>query len=179
MNQTEKSKIIEEVQISASRSIVAVVTHYRGLTVADMTDLRRKCRKAGVEFRVIKNTLARRAMQGGPFEPLSALLAGPTGVAFSADPAAPSKVLEEFIKTHPKMQVMGGVLEGKLLDPVGIMALAQLPSREVLLARLLGSLMSPIQGFASVLAAIPAGLVRALDQIRRQKEAANAEPAVV
>lgn len=170
LNQTEKSKVVEALTASVKRSRVAVVTHYRGLTVGELTEFRRKCRAVGVEYRVVKNTLARRAVQGSPFAGMVDLLGGPAAVAFSADPAAPSKVLEEFIKTHPKMLVVGGVLEGQLMDAKAIMALAQLPSREVLLGRLLATMMGPLQGLVTVLNAVPAGLVRVLDQVRCQKE---------
>ncbi len=170
MNQEEKGQVVESIHGKLQRSTVAIAAHYRGLTVAEMTELRRKARAAGAEIEVVKNTLARRAAQGTPCEPLVRFLSGPTSLATSVDPVASAKVLMDFVKTHPKMQVVGGVLNGSVIDPVAIAALASLPSREVLLSKLLGTLNAPVQNFVGVLAALPRGLVRALDQIRQQKE---------
>ncbi|MBF0134746.1 MAG: 50S ribosomal protein L10 [Magnetococcus sp. DMHC-1] len=172
MKREEKSQVIDEVRASLERSRVAVVAHYRGMTVSEMTALRRKFRESGSEFRVVKNTLAKRAAQGTPFEPIGPLLKGPTSLATSMDPVAPAKVLDDFTKEHPNLQIVGGILDGKMVDAKGIIALAKLPSREVLLARMLGSLNSPIQGFVGVLAAVPGSLVRVLAQIQKQKEQA-------
>ncbi|MEO5366793.1 MAG: 50S ribosomal protein L10 [Magnetococcus sp. WYHC-3] len=176
MNKTEKGQVIEEVRESLSQASVAIVTHYRGMTVAEMTKLRRSLRDAGAEFRVVKNTLARRASQGTPFEPLSPLLTGPTGIAYSADPVAPAKALSQYAKQNPKLEILGGVLDGKAMDAAGVQALAELPSREVLVAQLLGVLNGPIRNFVGVLAAVPGGFVRALDQVRQQKEQASTAP---
>lgn len=170
MNREEKGQVVDEVRASLERSRVAVVAHYRGLTVSEMTALRRKFRESGSEFQVVKNTLAKRAAQGTPFENLSTLLRGPTSLATSMDPVAPAKVLDDFAKEHPNLQIVGGILDGKVVDAQGIVALAKLPSREVLLSRMLGSLNAPIQGFVGVLAALPGSLVRVLDQIQKQKE---------
>ncbi|MBF0625008.1 MAG: 50S ribosomal protein L10 [Magnetococcales bacterium] len=170
MNREEKGQVIEEVRDSLNRSKVALVSHYRGLTVAQMSDLRRKFRAAGVEYRVVKNTLAKRASAGGEFDALKNLLTGPTGLAMSPDPVAPAKVISAFAKDNPTLEVVGGVLNGKLIDAAEIAALATLPSREVLVARMLGSLMGPVQGLVGVLHAVPASFVRALDQVRQQKE---------
>ncbi|MEO5332969.1 MAG: 50S ribosomal protein L10 [Magnetococcus sp. YQC-5] len=170
MNQTEKSEIIHEVQASMARSIVAIATHYRGLTVADMTRLRREMRKSGAELRVVKNTLAKRAMQGSSFQPLGSVLTGPTVLAFSKDPVAPAKVLTDFAKKHPLLVIQGGVLNGVFMTPQDILELSKLPSREALLGRLLGTMMGPIQGIVGVLSAVPASLVRVLDRIREEKE---------
>lgn len=170
MNQTEKSVIIQEVQESMARSQVAIASHYRGMTVAQMTRLRREIRAAGAELRVVKNTLTRRAIQGSQFEPLGKVLTGPTILAFSKDPVAPAKVLTEFAKKHPLLIVQGGVLNGVFMNPAEIVELSKLPSREVLLARLLGTMMNPVQNIVGVLAAVPASFVRVLDRIREDKE---------
>ncbi|GAB0058027.1 50S ribosomal protein L10 [Candidatus Magnetaquicoccaceae bacterium FCR-1] len=170
MNQTEKSVIIQEVQESMARSQVAIASHYRGMTVAQMTRLRREIRAAGAELRVVKNTLTRRAIQGSQFEPLGKVLTGPTILAFSKDPVAPAKVLTEFAKKHPLLIVQGGVLNGVFMNPAEIVELSKLPSREVLLARLLGTMMNPVQNIVGVLAAVPASFVRVLDRIREEKE---------
>ncbi|MBF0424711.1 MAG: 50S ribosomal protein L10 [Magnetococcales bacterium] len=170
MNREEKSQVIDEVRATLGRSKVVVVAHYRGMTVDEMTALRRKFRESGSEYRVVKNTLAKRAAQGTPFEGLGSLLTGPTSLATSADPVAPAKVLDEFVKDHPNLQIIGAVLDGKILKAEEVVALAKLPSREVLLARMLGALNAPIQGFVGVLAAVPGSFVRALGQIQKQKE---------
>ncbi|MEO5346720.1 MAG: 50S ribosomal protein L10 [Magnetococcus sp. YQC-9] len=170
MNQTEKSEIIQEVQESMARSQLAIATHYRGLTVAQMTRLRREIRNAGAELRVVKNTLTKRAIQGSQFQPLEQVLTGPTVLAFSKDPVAPAKVLTEFAKKHPLLVIQGGVLNGNFISPADIVELSKLPSREMLLARLLGTMMNPVQGIVGVLAAVPAGFVRVLDRIREEKE---------
>ncbi|MBF0165770.1 MAG: 50S ribosomal protein L10 [Magnetococcales bacterium] len=170
MNQTEKSVIIQEVQESMARSQVAIASHYRGMTVAQMTRLRRDIRGAGAEVRVVKNTLTRRAIQGSQFEPLGKVLTGPTILAFSKDPVAPAKILTDFAKKNPLLVVQGGVLNGVFMSPAEIIELSKLPSREVLLARLLGTMMNPVQNIVGVLAAVPASFVRVLDRIREEKE---------
>ncbi len=170
MNQTEKSEIIQDVLDSMGRSEVAIATHYRGLSVAQMTRLRREIRQAGAELRVVKNTLAKRAIKGSKFEPLGQVLTGPTVLAFSKDPVAPAKVLADFAKKNPLLVIQGGVLNGVFMNPQDIVELSKLPSKEVLLARLLGTMMNPIQGIVGVLAAVPAGFVRVLDRIREDKE---------
>ncbi|MBF0399598.1 MAG: 50S ribosomal protein L10 [Magnetococcales bacterium] len=175
MNQTEKEQVVEEVRQELQRASVVIVTRYRGLKVADMTRLRREMHATGTQYRVIKNTLARRATQGTSFEGLTQFLTGPTGVAISADPVAPAKVLAAFAKKNPMLEVVGGVLNGTVIDAAGIGELAKLPSKEVLVARLLGTMMAPIQNFVGVLSAVPAGLVRVLDRIRESKETSGAE----
>lgn len=170
MNQTEKSVIIQEVLESMGRSQVAIASHYRGMTVAQMTRLRREIRDVGAELRVVKNTLTRRAIQGSQFEPLGKVLTGPTILAFSKDPVAPAKILTEFAKKNPLLTVQGGVLNGVFMSPADIVELSKLPSREVLLARLLGTMMNPVQNIVGVLAAVPASFVRVLDRIREEKE---------
>ena len=171
MDQTGKAQVIEEVREAYERSSVAIVSEYRGLTVDEMTELRNEIRNAGAEIRVVKNTLAKRAAQGTDFEGLGDYLVGPTVIAFSSDPVAPAKALSGFEKKHANLILKGGVLNGKNLDVKSIHALSKLPSREVLIAKLLGTMNGPIQNFVGVLAAVPGSLVRVLDQVRQQKEA--------
>ncbi|MBF0415097.1 MAG: 50S ribosomal protein L10 [Magnetococcales bacterium] len=171
MKQDEKGVIIDEVHQIMEKSSIIIATHYRGLTVAQMGDLRKRMHDNGCQFRVVKNTLAKRASSGTPFESLSGLLSGPTGLAFSVDPVAPAKVLTGFVKDNPTLEIRGAVMNGQLLDGTSIAKLATMPSREVLLAKLLGTMNGPIQNFVGVLAAVPASLVRVLDQIRQSKEA--------
>lgn len=170
MNQTEKKQVVEAMRQELGQANVAIVTRYRGLNVGDMTRLRQEMRASGSRYRVIKNTLARRASQGTPFEGLEAFLSGPTAIATSEDPVAPAKVLVAFGKTNPMLEVVGGVLNGTVITAAGIDDLAKLPSREVLMAKLLGTMIAPLQNFVGVLVAIPSGLVRALDRIRESKE---------
>lgn len=171
MNQQEKGKVIEEVREVLDRSSIVVVTHYRGLSVGVLGILRRQMRQSGCHYRVVKNTLAKRAMAGTSFEGVAGILNGPTGLAFSADPVMPAKVLTEFSKANPMLEIRGAILNGKLLNPRDVNELAKLPSREVLIGKLLGTMNAPITNFVGVLAAFPAGLVRVLDKIRQSKEA--------
>lgn len=170
MNKSEKALVIEEVRESFGRSTVGVVTHYRGLTVGQMGDLRRALKAANADIRVVKNTLAKLAAKDTPFDGLSEFLTGPTAIAFSADPVGPAKVIVEYAKKNDKLVILGGVLDGKPLNVGEIKALAALPSRDELLARLLGTMNAPIQGFVTAMSQIPTGFVRCLDQIRQQKE---------
>lgn len=170
MNQAGKGKIIEQMRRDLEGSNVALVAHYRGLPVGAMTNLRRELRQAGGSLRVIKNTLARRAAQGTPFEPIGELMTGPTFIAFSADPVAPAKVLTEFSKKNPTLTLVGGVMDGVRIDPGQIAALATLPSKEVLLTQLLSVMLGPVRGLVTVLSALPGGLVRVLDRIREEKQ---------
>ncbi|HAT49937.1 MAG: 50S ribosomal protein L10 [Nitrospirae bacterium] len=172
MKQDEKETIINEVRQIMERSSIVVATHYRGLKVSEMGALRKKMHENGCQYRVIKNTLARRAATGTEFEILSDMLVGPTGLAFSSDPVAPAKVLAGFVKDNPTLEIRGAVLNGKILDGKSLARLATMPSREVMLAKLLGTMNGPIQNFVGVLAAVPASLVRVLDQIRQSKEVA-------
>lgn len=175
MNQTEKEQVVDEVRQELQRATVVIVTRYRGLKVADMTRLRREMYATGSQYRVIKNTLARRAAQGTSFEGLAPFLTGPTGMAISVDPVAPAKVLMAFMKKNPMLEVVGGMLNGTVVSAAGISELAKLPSKEVLIAKLLGTMIAPIQNFVGVLVAVPAGLVRVLDRVRASKEGPGTE----
>ena len=175
MNQTEKEQVVDVVRQELQKASVVIVTRYRGLKVADMTRLRREMHATGSQYRVIKNTLARRAAQGTSFEGLAQFLTGPTGIAISTDPVAPAKVLETFAKKNPLLEVVGGVLNGTVINAAGISELAKLPSKEVLIAKLLGTMIAPIQSFVGVLVAVPASLVRVLDRVRESKESPGNE----
>lgn len=174
MNQSEKGKVIDDVRGILNRSNIAVVAHYRGLTVGEMTSLRKEIRGSGSELRVVKNTLTKRATVGTGYEALAELLKGPTVLAFSKDPVAPAKVLTDFAKKYPKLELRGAVLNGKIVGVEGLVSLAKLPARGVLLAKLLGTMNAPISNFVGVLAAVPGSLVRVLEQIRQAKEGASA-----
>jgi len=131
-----------------------VVAQYAGIEVGDLTALRAKARASGVYLRVLKNTLARRAVADTPFAPLAEQLTGPLIYSISADPVAAAKVLADFSKTNDKLVLKAGCYAGKLLDKEGVQALASIPSREELLAKLLGVMQAPVSGFAGLLAAL-------------------------
>ena len=149
-----KQAIVTEVAAVAKTAQSAVAAEYRGLTVAEMTKLRVSARQAGVYVRVVKNTLARRAVAGTTFEVAKDAMVGPLIYGFSTDAVAAAKVISDFAKGNEKLIVKGGVYAGKALDAKGIKALAAIPSREVLLAQIAGMLRSPIQRLAGVLAAV-------------------------
>jgi large subunit ribosomal protein L10 len=154
----------------------AVLTDFRGLSVADLTELRRQLREGQVEFRVVKNTLARRATAAVGLTNLHPLLEGPTAIAFGrGDPLAPSRLLSRAARALPHLQIKGGVLEGKVVSREEVLALAALPSRPVLLGRLVGALQAPVTRLAGALGGTLRGLVVTLDRVRGQRERAQAK----
>lgn len=154
LNLQEKQAVVAEVSEQVAQAETMVLAEYRGIEVGDITKLRADARNSGVYFRVVKNTLARRAVQGTPFEALSDQMVGPLVYSISADPVAAAKVVYEFAKTNDKLVVKAGVYNGKVLDAASVNALAAIPSKEVLLAQLCGLLQSPVSGLARVLAAV-------------------------
>jgi large subunit ribosomal protein L10 len=171
----EKEAIVAEIREKLANSKGAVVTDYRGLNVALDTKLRRKLREAGIEYRVVKNTMTRVAAREIGLEDLVPYLAGPTAIAMSSiDPVAPAKVISDFVKENKlkNLSVKAGLVEGKVIDAEGVKALADLPPREVLLAQVLAGMQSPIAGFVNVLQGTIRNLVYALDAVREQKESA-------
>jgi len=172
VNKNDKQRIVEELHAAWTESTAAVVTQYRGLTVSQMGDLRRRLHQADVSLQVVKNTLARRAAEGTDFKVAEELFTGPVAIAFGNEPVGMAKAIAEFAKENEAMEIKGGVLDGQMIDVAGVKALASLPSREVLLAKMLGSMQAPISGFVRTLAEVPASFVRTLAAIRDQKEAA-------
>jgi len=172
VNKNDKQRVVEELHAAWSESTAGVVAQYRGLTVSEMGDLRRRLHDADVSLQVVKNTLARRAAEGTDFKAATELFTGPVAIAYGKDPVGMAKAIADFAKEHKALEVKGGVLDGKVVDVSGIKALASLPSREVLIAKMLGSMQSPISGFVRTLAEVPASFVRTLAAIRDQKEAA-------
>ena len=158
MLRAEKAQVIDDLHATIGDAGVVVVTHYKGLTVAEITDLRAKMRAAGASFRVTKNTLTQRALDGTPFAQLSSLFKGPTAIAYSKDPTAAAKVATEYARRNDKLQIMGGGLSGSLLDPASVRALAELPSLDELRGKLIGLLNAPASRLVGVLQA-PAGQV--------------------
>ena len=174
MARPEKEAMVAAVYEKLTKSQAVVLADFRGLTVQEATTLRKQLREAGVELRVVKNTLARLAAEKAELTGLQAFLEGPTALAFGyEDPVAPAKILAEFAKTHKKVELKGGVLEGRVIDQVAITALAELPSREVLLGQLIGVIQAPIRNLVNVLSAPIRNTVYVLEAIR-QKQAGEA-----
>jgi large subunit ribosomal protein L10 len=156
LNRSEKEAVISEVTGLAAKAQTLVMAEYRGITVADMTRLRNEARAKGVSLSVLKNTLARRAVAGSAFEVVGDQMTGPLIYGFSEDAVAAAKVVADFAKTNDKLVIRGGAFGGKALDVEGVKQLANIPSKEVLLAQLCGLLMSPISRTAVVLGALAA-----------------------
>lgn len=151
-----KSLVVSEIVEKLKNSSSAVVVDYKGLTVAEVTELRKVMREAGVDYKVYKNTLVRRAAQEVGIEQFNdELLVGTNAIAFGyEDPVAPARILKKFIETHPKMKLKMGIVEGEFYDEAKIMELANIPSREELIAKLLGSLKAPVSNFVYLVDAI-------------------------
>ncbi|MCI8490805.1 MAG: 50S ribosomal protein L10 [Lachnospiraceae bacterium] len=147
-----KQPIVQEISENVKDAQSVVVVDYRGLTVAEDTELRKQLREAGVTYKVYKNTLMNFAFKGTDFESLAPVLEGPSAIAISsADATAPARILAKFAKTAPALEMKAGVVEGTFYDAEGIKAIAAVPSREELLSKFLGSIQSPITNFARVL----------------------------
>ena len=156
LNRNEKAAVITDVAAQVARSQTLALAEYRGLTVAHLDVLRKQAREKGVYLHVLKNTLARRAVAGTPFEVASETMVGPLIYGFSEDAIAAAKVIFDFANGNDKLVVKGGAFGGKALDAEGVKALAAVPSREVLLTQVAGLLQSPIARFARVLGAVAA-----------------------
>lgn len=169
LNRSEKQVVVDEVAKVAAKSQTLVLAEYRGIAVTDLTKLRQQAREQGVYMRVLKNTLARRAVAGSSFDVAANEMTGPLIYGFSEDAVAAAKVVNEFAKTNDKLVIRAGAYSGRALDKAGVQSLANIPSREVLLAQICGLLQSPMSGLARVLAAVSA---------KQGVPAAVAEPAV-
>ncbi|MDL2237490.1 50S ribosomal protein L10 [Christensenellaceae bacterium OttesenSCG-928-K19] len=168
----QKQQVVSEVADKMKRAQSIILLDYRGLTVDEVTNLRNQFRAAEVEYKVIKNNVLLRAANELGIEGAEDYFKGPTAVAFGYnDPVAPAKILAKFVKDTKKTEIKGGVLDGKVIDAAGIDNLAKLPSKEELIAKMMGSMNAPITNFVGVLAAVPGSFVRALNAIREQKEA--------
>lgn len=170
MKRAEKEAQVELIQKKFSQAKAVVLTDYRGLTVEEMTELRKKLREAEVEFRVVKNTLARLAARKANIEGLEPYLEGPTAIAFGEkDPVAPAKILHSFARDHKNLELKMGIVENRILDRQELAALATLPSREVLLAQLAGVMQAPLRNLGMVLSAPLRNMVYALEGIRKKQ----------
>ena len=154
LNRNEKQTVVTDVAAQAARSQTLALAEYRGLTVAHLDALRKQAREKGVYLHVLKNTLARRAVAGTPFEVASESMVGPLIYGFSEDAVAAAKVIADFAKGNDKLVIKGGAYAGKTLNADGVKALAAIPSREVLLSQVAGLLLSPVQRIAAVVAAL-------------------------
>ena len=167
----QKAATVADLTSRLKASSTAVLADYRGMTVGQMRDLRTKLRGGGIEMVVVKNTLARRAAKAAGYEPLSAELVGPIAMLFAVDDvSAPARILNDYIRANRKMVIKAGLLEGQIIKADAVTELADLPSREILLSRLLGAMQAPLGNLASVLQAPLTKFARTLDAVRAQKE---------
>ena len=174
LNLEEKKAVVEEVAAQVAGAKAIVLAEYRGLEVGNMTELRRHARRSGVYLRVLKNTLARRAVKDTPFAKLADQMVGPLVYGISSDPVATAKVMNEFAKGNDKFVIKAGAMPNAVISPKEVAALASLPSREELLAKLLGTMQAPIAQFVRTLNEVPSRFVRTLAAVRDAKEKAAA-----
>lgn len=167
-----KSEKIDEIKSKIEKAQVAIITDYKGMTVEEITNLRRDIQKDGGDYMVTKNTLAKIAVKGTEYEALTEKLTGPVALAFGfEDPVAPAKAVKAFIEKAKKGEILGAVLDGKLLSVEETKALANLPSKEELFAKMLGSINSPASGIVGCISGVMASLTRAIAAVRDQKAA--------
>ena len=170
LNLEQKKALVAEVSGKVAQAQAIVLAEYRSLEVGDITKLRAKARGAGVYFRVLKNTLARRAVSDTPFADLAKHMVGPLMYGMSADPVAVAKVLNDFAKTNDKLVIKAGAMPDQVMTAKEVASLAGLPSRLELLAKLMGTMQAPVAKFAQTLNEVPGKFVRTLAAVRDQKE---------
>ena len=174
LNLEQKQAVVAEVAAQLAKAQAVIVAEYRGLDVARVTQLRAKARKSGLYLRVLKNTLARRAVKGTPFEKLTDAMVGPLMYGIAADPVAGAKVIAEFAKENEQFVIRGGAMPNTKMSDKDVKALALLPSREELIAKLMGTMQAPVAKLARTLNEVPGKFVRALAAYRDSKEKAAA-----
>jgi large subunit ribosomal protein L10 len=174
LNLAEKKAVVEEVAAKVAAAQAIVLAEYRGLEVGNMTELRRKARGSGVYLRVLKNTLARRAVKDTPFAKLADQMVGPLVYGISSDPVATAKVMNEFARGNDKFVIKAGAMPNAVISAKEVVALALLPSREELLAKLMATMQAPVAQFVRTLNEVPAKFVRTLAAVRDAKEKASA-----
>ena len=174
LNLEGKKEVVAEVSARLKTAQTVVLAEFRGLPVEDITVLRSQARASGVYLRVLKNTLARRAVQGTPFEKLSDQMVGPLAYGISEDPVAAAKVLHAYAKGNDKLVIKGGMMPNYLMSAKEVGSLATMPSRKELLAKLMGTMQAPIAKFVQTLNEVPTKFVRAVAAVRDQKEKATA-----
>jgi len=167
-----KVEVVDEVKTRVGAATASIVSEYRGLTTAELADLRGALAAVGGDYRIFKNTLVRLAIDGGEYQPLSEYLNGPTALTFvQGDISAVAKALRDFSRNNPLLVIKGGLADGSLLSPGDLAALADLPPREVLLARLAGALAAPMQQMAGLLQALPRNMAYGLSALIEQRQA--------
>lgn len=174
LNLKQKQDVVAEVEAQLAQAQTVVVAEYRNLTVADMTELRRRARGAGVYLRVVKNSLARRAVADTPFQGLGEQLVGPLAYGISSDPVAAAKVLSDYAKANDKLVIKGGAMADKVMSPKEVGTLASMPSREQLLAQLMGTMRAPVAKFVQTLNEVPGKFVRTLAALQAEREKQSA-----
>ena len=172
MNREEKQELVSSLNAALAEQSFVGVTHNLGLTVAEMQDLRQRMREADASFKISKNRLTRLALAGTKFEGLADFLKGPTGIAFSKDPVAAAKVCSKFAKENDKLVILGGVLDGEVMDAAAVNALATLPSLDELRGKIVGLLQAPATKVAGVMQAPAGQLARVFSARSQQGEAA-------
>lgn len=172
LNLEEKKAVVAEIVERMKTAQTIVLAEYRGIEVVHMTQLRAKAREKGVYLRVLKNTLARRAVADTPFAGLTEKMIGPLAYGISSDPVSAAKVLSDFAKGNDKLVIKAGAMANHVMDAKGVQALATMPSRNELLAKLMGTMQAPITQFVRTLNEVPTKFVRGLAAVRDQKEAA-------
>jgi large subunit ribosomal protein L10 len=170
LNLEQKQAVVAEVSAQLAKAQAVVLAEYRGLPVAEMTELRRKARGSGVYLRVLKNTLARRAVADTPFKGLADKMTGPLAYGISSDPVAAAKVLHEFARANEKLVIRAGAMPNVVMSPQEVAELARMPGRQELLATLMGTLQAPIAKFVRTLNEVPGRFVRTLAAVRDQRE---------
>lgn len=171
LNISQKEELVERLAKQLADSDISFLVDYKGLTVSQVTELRAKIREAGAQMEVVKNTLMRRAAKGTGTEVLSDLFKGPNAIIISKDdPVAPAKVISDFLKTNEKLQLKGASLEGKLLSEEDIKQLAEMPSKEELLTKLVCTLNAVPTNFVNVLAGVPRSFLNVLNAVKDQKD---------
>jgi len=169
-----KVEVVAEVKTLMEAASASIVSEYRGLTVAEMADLRTALAAAGGDYKIFKNTLVRRAIDGGEYQPLAEYLSGPSALTFvQGDISAVAKALRDFARGNPHLVIKGGLADGSLLSSAELAALADLPPREVLLARLAGALAAPMQQMAGLLQALPRTMAYGISALIEQRQAAG------
>ena len=174
LNIEGKKEVVAEVSARLAKAQAVVLAEYRGLPVQDITQLRSRARAAGVYLRVLKNSLARRAVQGTPFEKLADQMVGPLAYGISDDPVAAAKVLHAYAKGNEKLVIKAGMMPNHLMSAKEVGSLATMPGREELLAMLMGTMQAPIAKFVQTLNEVPAKFARTVAAVRDQKEKAAA-----
>ena len=170
LNLEQKQAVVAEVSGELAKAQAVILAEYRSIPVRDMTELRKKARGSGVYLRVLKNTLARRAVADTPFKGLSEKMIGPLAYGISSDPVAAAKVLQEFAKANDRLVIKAGAMPNVVMSAKEVQSLAQLPGREELLSKLLGTMQAPLAMFVRTLNEVPSKFVRTLAAVRDKKE---------